>query len=486
MSRRLAAAGVALVLLALVGGGALGGVFAADTTGSGLVIDAADGPNGDYADLSNDRITLDLTEGGGVSNDAVTQLDAVFVVTNDRSYAAPVWISDNSSALGFYDTETGQPVDSRETAKNLSAGESLRVGVTVDLRDASAADVESTGGFVVETLVKDTTATDTPADGGSGTDDGTDAPDDSGTDDGTDTSDGGSGTDDGTATPTATDGPNGGGPPAGGGQPGGSTQSEFSVHDTSEGATINVRTGVAADPFTAVLSDDGQYVTGSGTDVTAVPIDLTFDREDWRIEVTHPTAEPQDAPSVDGEAVSYFRVDAFNAEASAFDHIGVNTSVSLPDGASADDVTFYRHTDDGWQRVESTHHGGDRFGADLGGFGEVAVVVDAGGDGNGSGSGTGDGSGDGTGDGSGDGSGDGTGDGTADGTGDGTGDGTATPADGDESADPIVTGTATAVERLQDPLALHSGLGGVTVFVFGLFSVWLAARGRIGGGSGGL
>ena len=481
MSRRLVAAGVALVVLALIGGGAFGGVFAADTTGSGLAIDAADGPNGDYADLSNDRITLDLTEGGGVSNDAVTKLDSVFVVTNDRNYAAPVWISDNSSALGFYDTETGESVDSREAAKNLSAGESLRVGVTVDLRDSDPADAESTGGFVVETLVEDATPTETPGDGGSGTDTGGSGTDDgsSGTDSsGSGTDDGSSGTDaGGTATPTATErsggGGGGGGGGGSGGQQSGSTSSEFTVHNTSEGATVNVGSGLADDPFTADLSGDGQYVTGAGTDVTAMPMALTFDRTDWRVEVTHPTAEQQSAPSVDGDGdvVSYFRADAYNVESSAFDRIGVNATVSLPDGAGPADVAFYRYTGDGWQRVDTTHHGGDRFGADLGGFGEVAVVIESGGGSSG--------------DGSGDGTGDGSGDGTS--TGDGSGDGTATPTPDDESADPVVTGTATAVERLEDPLALNSGLGGVTVFVFGLFSVWLAARGRVGGGgSGGL
>jgi hypothetical protein len=468
MSRRLVAAGVALVLLALVGGGAFGGVFAADTTGSGLAIDAATGPNGDYADLSNDRITLDLSEGGGVSNDAVTKVDAVFVVTNDRSYAAPVWINDNSSALGFYDTETGSPVDSRHTARNLSAGETLRVGVTVDMRSASVEDVESTGGFVVETLVEDaTTATDTAG--------GTDAPADSGTATGTDTA----GT---TATATATDSDSGrDGGYSGGGQRSGTTESSHSVYDTDDGATVRVQEAVSSDPFSAGLTSDTDdaYAAGAGTNVTAFAADLTFDRANWRVEVTDPTAGPQTAPSVDGDAVSYFRVDAYDVEASAFDRIGVNATVSLPDGADAADVAFYRNSSDGWQRVATTHHGGERFGADLGGFGEIAVVIESGGmDGS---NGDTDGGTDGT-----DRSTGGTDDTpTPAGSGSGSTDATATP-DGNESADPIVTGTATAVERLQEPLALHTGLGGATVFVFGLFTLWLAARGRVGGGNGGL
>lgn len=440
VSRRLAAVAVALVLLTLAAGGALGGVFATDTTGSGLLIDAAEGPNGDYADLSDDRLQLDLSEDGGVSNDAVTSLDAVFVVTNDRSYAAPVWISDNSSALRFYDTDTGERVDAREHARNLSAGESLRVGVTVDTREESVEAVESTSSFVVETLVKDTST-----DGNESTPDGTEN---------------GTSPTEQTATDSDSRSSGGSGGGGGGGQSSGGSASEYTVYNTSEGATVQVKEGVAADPFTAELTGESgeRYASGAGTAVTGTSFDLTFDREGWRAEVTHPTTEPQDAPAIDREAVSYFRADAYQVEASAFDRIGVNASVSLPSDADPADVTFYRHTDDGWQRVETTHRGGDRFSADLGGFGAVAVVVESGG----------------------------TGDGTATpGGGPGTAETTDTPTGTDqESGGSDGTETATAVKRLRDPLTLDSGLGGSTVVVFAAFSLWLAARGRVGGGGG--
>ena len=447
MSRRLGAAGVVLVLLALVGAGAFGGVFAGDTTGSGLVIEAADGPNGAYADVSDDRLMLDLSEGGGVSNDAVTRLDAVFAVTNDRSYAGPVWISDNSSALRFYDTETGRVIDTREDARNLSVGETLIVGVTVDAREASVEEIESTSGFAVETLVKDATETSSPT-GTSGRT--------------------------ATATPTATSSGGGtGGGGGGGGGGSGTAESAYTTHNTTEGATIQVREGLASDPFTADLTADaGSHVSGAGTALTASGYDLTFDRERWRVELTDPTAEPQQAPAVDGEALSYFRADAYQVEASAFDRIGVNASVSVPDGADPSAVAFYRHTADGWQRVETTHRGGERFSADLGGFGEVAVVVESGDGGTG---GTTDGSRTST-----------TSTPTDGGTST-TDSGTNTTESGTDTAtsgDSNTTESATAVERLQNPLRLDQGLGAPTVVVFAAFSLWLANRGRRGRGGG--
>ena len=500
MSRRLAAVGLALALLALVGAGAFGGVFASDTTGSGLAIDAADGPNGAYADLSGDRLMLDLAEGGGVSNDAITRLDAVFVVTNDRSYAAPVWVSDNSSALSFYDSETGAAVDSREGAKNLTAGESLVVGVSVDTRGVDAAEIESTSGFTVETLVKDASGSD-PTDSPDASDapDPSDAPDTStpaGTSDSAGTSTA-TATQTGTATRTESGGGGsggGGGGGGGGGQTGGSAEPDYSVYDTAEGATVNVRESPSSTPFTADLVDDDDgtpYVDGESTDVTAFASDLTFDRSDWRVEITNPTAEPQDAPAIDGDAVSYFRADAYQVEASAFDRITVNTTVSVPDDADASDVAFYRHTDDGWTRVDSSHLGDDRFSADVGGFGELAVVVEE--------SGTDDGTSDSTNGGTDDGTNSGTTDGTSDGTsgdtststagGESGSDGTTATASGTESGNTTDTGetaSATAVERMEEPLRLNQGLGGPTIVVLGAFSLWLAARGRVGRGGGGL
>ena len=468
VSRR-AVAVLVFVALVLVPAGALSGVFASGTTGSGLAVAAANGHNGDYADFSGGQLALDFSAGGGLSDNAINRFDAVFVVTNDRSYEAPVWINDSSDAISFYNTDSEANVEGEENGPSLAPGESLVVGVAVDTREANVEAVESTDNFSVETLVEEATDPD------------------SGTTSGTDTSStetGGAGS---TATPTATEstgttggtgetGGDGGG--SGGGQSQ-STASSYTVYDTTAGATISVRDGVASDPIAADLLQGGTaYVSGDGTTVESADLALTFDRSDWRTELTDPTDSPQDAPAVSsGEPVSYFRFDAYNVEASAFDTIAVNlTLTELPSGTDPSQVSVYRETADGWQAVETTHLGGDRYRAETGGFGALAVVVESPTSGTDSGS-------------------SGTNTGNTSGTSagaDGSIDGTRTDSDGTTTAtetaaaDAGSTPTATAVDRFDDPDRLQSGMGPATVLVFGLFSVWLGVRARVGGGPGGL
>lgn len=449
MSRRAVALAALLVLLALVPAGAFSGVFASGTTDSGLVIQAADGPNGEYADFSSGHLALDFTADGGLSENAINRFDAVFTVTNDRSYAAPVWIDDSSDAISFYNTSSGASVEGRDDGPSLEPGETLVVGVSVDTREASVEQVESTDNFSVETLVEEATATATATPTATAT-----------------ASSGADTTSTATATATATSS----GSSGGGGQSGGSTtESSYTVYDTNTGSTVNVQEGVSSDPVTASLHGDGTaYVSGDGTTVDAAAMTLTFDRSNWRVELTDPTDSPQNAPAVgSGEPVSYFRFDAYNVEASAFDSVAVNLTLSsLPAGTDPSQVTVYRHTADGWQSVETTHLGGDRYRAKTGGFGELAVVVE---DGSGSTSGTEAGT-----------------EGSIDSTATATETATATAAD-TAVAEPGNTPTATAVDRFEDPLPLRSGLGPATLFVFGLFTVWLGVRARVDrNGPGGL
>lgn len=451
MSRRAVAVGALLVLLALVPAGAFSGVFASGTTDSGLVVQAADGPNGEYADFADGNLTLDFTADGGLSENAINRFDAVFTVTNDRSYAAPVWINDSSDAITFYNTSSGASVEGEENGPSLAPGETLVVGVSVDTREASVESVESTDNFTIETLVEEATATATATPTATAT-----------ASSGTDT----------TSTATATATSSGGGGGGGGQSGGGASKSSYTVYDTNTGSTVNVHEGVADDPITASLHGDGTaYVSGDGTTVDAAAMTLTFDRSNWRVELTDPTDSPQNAPAVgSGEPVSYFRFDAYNVEVSAFDSVAVNLTLSsLPSGTDPSQVTVYRYTADGWQSVETTHLGGDRYRAQTGGFGELAVVVEGS---SGSTSGT---------------EATGSTSGTAAGT-DGSIDSTATATATDTAAaEPGNTPTATAVDRFEDPLPLRSGLGPATLFVFGLFTVWLGARARVQrNGPGGL
>ena len=466
VSRRVVAAVAVLVVLALLPAGAFSGIFASDTTGSGLVIDAAGGPNGDYADLSGETLALDFSAGGGLSDNAINRFDAVFTVTNDRSYEAPVWVNDSSDAITFYDTDTGGAVEGQENGVSLGPGETLVVGVSVDTRSASVSEVESTDDFSVETLVQESRETESSGTESTATDS---------TDTGSTATDSDGTTTDATATPTSTED---GSSDPGGGQPGGgSSESTYSVHDTDEGATVNVRSGEPSDPIAAdLVPNDTAYASGDGTTVDGTRLDLTFERTNWRVEVTAPTDSPQDAPAVSGgEDVSYVRLDAYSVDAAAFDSIEVNLTVTdLPAGTDPSQVVVYRYTDDGWQAVETSHLGGDQYRASLDGFGELAVVVED--DSDGGGGGTGDGTGTSTTPADGNGSGDRTGDDT-----DGTVTTTATPSENETSvADPGTTPTATAVERLTDPLRPDRGLGPVTILVLGLFSSWLAVRARIG------
>lgn len=168
-------AAVVVSLLVLAPAGALSGVFASDVSNGALVVQQAGGPNGDYVDLTSDRLTLDFSAGGGVSNHAVTRVDGVFTVTNDRSHAVPVWVADNTSALTFYDTDTGDVVEGRTHRVSLAPGESLLVGVRVDTRRTDVSELESMDSFTVDTLVHDPTRSPTPTEagsGGSGTDSG--------------------------------------------------------------------------------------------------------------------------------------------------------------------------------------------------------------------------------------------------------------------------------------------------------------------------
>jgi len=84
--------------------------------------------------------------GSGVNDNAVTDLGAVFTVENvfgsegtSDEYAtthATVWVeNDGGEAVTFYDADTGEPIETRDDGEELSPGDALSIGMSVDTTD---------------------------------------------------------------------------------------------------------------------------------------------------------------------------------------------------------------------------------------------------------------------------------------------------------------------------------------------------------------
>ena len=81
-------------------------------------------------------------EGPGVKDDGITDLGAVFTVENVLQFGDPtaetanrvtIWIeTDGNDAVTFYDTDTGEPIETKTHGVVLSPGEMARVGMMVD------------------------------------------------------------------------------------------------------------------------------------------------------------------------------------------------------------------------------------------------------------------------------------------------------------------------------------------------------------------
>jgi hypothetical protein len=136
--------GIAAGSGALAGTGAFTSVTAtrdatvnvAGDAGALLSIQAAGGSNSaEYVstDASTGKVSIDLSSddgGSGVNPDAVTEIDNLLTLTNQGSQSVGVWFADDSDAVTFRTSDTS--IEGEENAVDLSPGNSVTVGLTVD------------------------------------------------------------------------------------------------------------------------------------------------------------------------------------------------------------------------------------------------------------------------------------------------------------------------------------------------------------------
>ncbi|MFC6874316.1 hypothetical protein [Halobellus marinus] len=119
-----------------------------------LAMDPAEGPNGDeYARISNGELEINLagytSSATGVNPNATTDVQSVFVITNQGSQEVEVSINDsgdNPDVVTFYNasdqtpsaSDGGLEPDEGGTAYTLTPGESVTVSIKVDTTNIGA------------------------------------------------------------------------------------------------------------------------------------------------------------------------------------------------------------------------------------------------------------------------------------------------------------------------------------------------------------
>lgn len=135
---------------------------------SDIVMEPADGPNGQYAVIDGDgEIAPLLTdenpdiESAGVPDGAVTPLDRVFTITYTGDLFARVWITDDAEDVRFYrGDDSDETLEGSGNAVTLGPNETVTVGLLVDTRGDH--DVESASSFDVRIQQATPTPTETP------------------------------------------------------------------------------------------------------------------------------------------------------------------------------------------------------------------------------------------------------------------------------------------------------------------------------------
>lgn len=145
---------VAGVLLVVVGSGAFTTVDAvrpadvvvvADAAGAYLQLAPHSGPNGAFAQDTDQDGTLDLeldgdaraVLGGGPNAEAVTTLTGVFNVTNLGTQSAAIWISDDATGVTFTTTDDAHgSLEAPETPFVLRPGETVQVDLLIETTGA--------------------------------------------------------------------------------------------------------------------------------------------------------------------------------------------------------------------------------------------------------------------------------------------------------------------------------------------------------------
>ena len=170
LNRRLAAAGVLLVFLAVaVGSGAFtAGDELTDPDAQGSVFfSPADTPTGNaYADFDDDEITVTVDR---LNPQAETLIDELFDVGYEGEDVAEVWVEHPSDSVTFYD-ETGSPIEN-ETEDDrilLGSGDVAPIGMSVDTRGTFEVVEQVTLVALLPTDEEDIEVSPPPGDGGGG------------------------------------------------------------------------------------------------------------------------------------------------------------------------------------------------------------------------------------------------------------------------------------------------------------------------------
>lgn len=102
-----------------------------------VVLEPHDSPNGRYASINADgELEVDFSS-TGVNADAITEVSDVFYVTNHHEEPVAIWFSHAAMDEVVLSID-GQPAQSQNDAVELASGEQASVGVTIDSSSTSA------------------------------------------------------------------------------------------------------------------------------------------------------------------------------------------------------------------------------------------------------------------------------------------------------------------------------------------------------------
>lgn len=126
-----------------------------------VVLEPHDGPNGQYASINGDgELEVDLSM-PGLNAGAVTVIDDVFYLTNNHEGPVAIWFSHDAMDEVVLSID-GEPAQGSAEAVELQSGERASVGLTVDTS------ARSPGEIVLSEFTIHAENRSTPSDGGSG------------------------------------------------------------------------------------------------------------------------------------------------------------------------------------------------------------------------------------------------------------------------------------------------------------------------------
>ncbi|QLG50071.1 hypothetical protein [Natrinema halophilum] len=139
---------VAVVSSAVFGPGAFSSLTADRDANVDVVGDAnafiglepSDGPNGEYATTKNGELQLALDEsvkkggGGGINRGAKTGIRDVFTITNQGDQPIGIWLDEVHEDVTFT-VKSGHPIERKANAISLKPGQSVSVGLTIDVSE---------------------------------------------------------------------------------------------------------------------------------------------------------------------------------------------------------------------------------------------------------------------------------------------------------------------------------------------------------------